>query len=40
MQKVKMATTYGPIGVDVKMVDLGLEADFGRFERIVWREGD
>ena len=32
--------TDGPVGVDVGMVDLGREADLGRFKGVVGRETD
>jgi hypothetical protein len=32
--------TNGSVGVDVGVIDLGREADLGRFERVVGRESD
>lgn len=36
-QDVKANT---PVGVDVRVIDLGCETDFRRLKRIVGREGD
>ena len=32
--------TYGAVGVDVGVIDLGRKANLGRFERVIGGEGD